>query len=217
MKFDIRGIRAACIYSFEGGTKADDAFYDFYLNSELRCNLSEESIRRVVSFLQQLNFFGKYSSIVSSNGEGEPLSEAVVKSFWLGPAFPEFNARNLHLTHNFSVMAGIRELISRGASFQKFGLVTDSVAAAIVNKVEVTRTIVCVHTVYHMGDKGKHLHFGKREQWVDGLFSPPDLREGDWVSLCRGKIREKISQEQADSLSEENRRLILCEKGELSV
>ena len=152
----------------------------------------------IISLLKKLTSYLGYQAIaklIKKDYYCGEFDERIVRAYWLGNRKIYFN-HNLAVLEQFTII-NADEHLSVETAKEKLDC---AISFGEVVEVDLKQKKAQVLNQGFLYEKGRVI-FRRETRKVDILFIP-DIKKGDWVSVHRGFIREKISQEQTVILKE---------------
>lgn len=183
----MENLKLACLYSY-GCTmvetqNAQRLLFDFIKGKDV-------SKGDVIQVIQKLQSYSAYRAIAIFGNRRQILEETTIRAYWLGDKNPK-SKKLRELNHNFATLEKIKvlnRLIDLRCAIS-FGTVIKKNS----DRIEVIET--------RLRYKSKRIVFrDKRESVNKGFLDTRNIKKGDIISIHLGSAREKISQNQAETL-----------------
>lgn len=190
----MNGIRLACLYSY-GCQQVERKKVGKYLLSFLRTQKPKKKERDfIIKILKDLQSYIGYCHIKGLKKQKNPFTENTIRAYWLGDRSLETNNFN----HNLTTLEKFKSIrISEHLpDWIIEGMLDCAISFGKVTKVFLDKAEVSNHRLLY--EDGKVV-FKTKTKDIDTIFID-NLEKGDLISIHWAIAREKISQDQAESL-----------------
>lgn len=189
------GLKLACKYCCAGCDRVKLKRVGAHLLAFLRNQTPERSeCAFMIKVLKNLGPYNDYCLIRELKGETSPFETTVVRAYWLGDKSLEPD----NLNHNFATLEQFKTIKTREhwPDWIIEGILDCCVSFGEVIEVGQEKAKVLNHRLLYKEGK---IILGTKTREVDRNFID-GLKKGDLVSIHWGIAREKISQEQTETL-----------------